>query len=180
MAGRMKGNRESARTVLMRIRGNESDVDAEMQEVEGTIEHARERPLVISELLAPSLRPALIVGIGLAIFQQITGINTVIYYAPIIIQTAGLSSASGAILATAGIGAVNVLMTIVAMRLIDRIGRRPLLLTGIGGMSVSLGILSLSFHVSMRSDALAWIAVISMMAYVASFAISLGPISFGC
>ena len=77
-----------------------------------------------SDLFAHSLRPALFVGIGLAIFQQITGINTVIYYAPLIIQTAGISSASGAILATAGIGAVNVLMTIVSMWLIDRAGRR--------------------------------------------------------
>jgi SP family galactose:H+ symporter-like MFS transporter len=170
----MRGSRESARKVLMRIRGT-SNVDAEMKEVESTIEQA-EKSAGISDLFAPSLRPALIVGIGLAIFQQITGINTVIYYAPIIIQTAGLSSASGAILATAGIGAVNVLMTIVSMRLIDRIGRRPLLLTGIGGMTVSLGILSLSFHISMRTGALAWVAVISMMAYVASFAISLGPI----
>jgi MFS transporter, SP family, galactose:H+ symporter len=170
----MRGSRESARTVLMRIRGT-SDVDAEMEEVEGSIEQA-EKSGGISDLFAPSLRPALIVGIGLAIFQQITGINTVIYYAPIIIQTAGLSSASGAILATAGIGVVNVVMTIVSMRLIDRLGRKPLLLVGIGGMTVSLSILSLSFHVSMRTGALAWVAVISMMAYVASFAISLGPI----
>jgi SP family galactose:H+ symporter-like MFS transporter len=170
----MKGNRAAARTVLMRIRGT-SDVDAEMEEVEGTIEQA-EKSGALSDLFAPSLRPALVAGIGLAIFQQVTGINTVIYYAPLIIQSAGISSASGAILATAGIGIVNVLMTIVAMRLIDRIGRKPLLLTGIAGMAVSLGILSLSFHMSMRTGALAWIAVISMMAYVASFAISLGPI----
>ena len=170
----MKGQRANARTVLSRIRGT-SDVDAEMDEVENTIEHT-EKGSGISDLLAPSLRPALIVGIGLAIFQQITGINTVIYYAPIIIQSAGISSASGAILATAGIGVVNVLMTIVSMRLIDRIGRKPLLLTGIAGMAVSLGILSLSFHISMHSATLAWVAVISMMAYVASFAISLGPI----
>ncbi len=170
----MRGNRESARTVLMRIRGA-ADVEAEMEEVEGTIEKTKESGGTL-DLFAPSLRPALVVGIGLAIFQQVTGINTVIYYAPIILQTAGISSASGAILATAGIGVVNVLMTIVSMRLIDRIGRRPLLLAGIGGMAVSLGILSLSFHISMHSAALAWIAVISMMAYVASFAISLGPI----
>jgi MFS family permease len=146
-----------------------------MKEVEGTLNQAK-KSAGISDLLAPSLRPALIVGIGLAIFQQVTGINTVIYYAPIILQTAGISSASGAILATAGIGVVNVLMTIVSMWLIDRIGRRPLLLVGIAGMTVSLGVLSLAFHVSVRSTPLAWLAVISMMAYVASFAISLGPI----
>src|SRR5579862_4687504 len=133
----MKGNAAGARAVLERVRGT-SNVDAEMQEVEGTIVEQAEKGGGISDLLAPSLRPALIAGIGLAIFQQVTGINTVIYYAPIIIQSAGISSASGAILATAGIGIVNVLMTIVSMWLIDRIGRKPLLLTGIGGMIVTL------------------------------------------
>jgi SP family galactose:H+ symporter-like MFS transporter len=170
----MKGQSERARAVLTRIRGT-ANVDAEMKEVEGTLD-LNAKSGGIADLLAPSLRPALIVGIGLAIFQQVTGINTVIYYAPIILQTAGISSASGAILATAGIGVVNVLMTIVAMRLLDRAGRRPLLLVGIAGMAISLGVLSLSFHVSMRTGALAWAAVISIMAYVASFAISLGPI----
>jgi len=112
----------------------------------------------------------------LAIFQQITGINTVIYYAPVIIQKAGISSASGAILATAGIGAVNVLMTIFSMWVIDRKGRRPLLLTGIAGMAVTLGLLGFVFRMSNQSAGMAWLAVISMMAYVGSFAISLGPI----
>ena len=170
----MRGDLDSARAVLTRIRGT-TDVSAEMAEVESTIPGTKAHG-TLADLLAPSLRPALIVGIGLAIFQQITGINTVIYYAPIILQTAGFSSASGAILATAGIGIVNVVMTVVAMRLIDRNGRRPLLLTGIAGMAVTLGILSLSFHFTNPSGALAWIAMLSMMVYVASFAISLGPI----
>jgi len=126
--------------------------------------------------MASSVRPALIIGIGLAIAQQITGINTVIYYAPTIIQSAGISSASGAILATAGIGVVNVLITILAMWLIDRVGRRPLLLTGIAGMILSLGTLGLVFRTHAPSPALGWLAVIILMAYVASFAISLGPI----
>jgi SP family galactose:H+ symporter-like MFS transporter len=144
-------------------------------EIERSLAHAEEKGR-LSDLLEPSLRPALIAGIGLAIFQQIVGINTVIYYAPVIIQSAGISSASGAILATAGIGLVNVLMTIVAMRLIDRAGRRPLLLTGIAGMVVTLGLLGLVFRAANHTSTLAWLAVISMMAYVASFAISLGPI----
>jgi MFS transporter, SP family, galactose:H+ symporter len=122
------------------------------------------------------VRPALLVGLGLAVFQQITGINTVIYYAPKILQAAGFNSASGAILATVGVGVVNVGMTIVAMFLVDRAGRRPLLLVGIAGMIVTLGVLGLSFRISNPSGQLAWIAVICLMAYVASFAISLGPI----
>ena len=166
-------NREHARSVLERIRGTR-EITAELEEIEASFSQATERG-GISDLLEPTLRPALIVGIGLAIFQQITGINTVIYYAPTILQSAGIASASGAILATAGIGVVNVAMTVVAMWLIDRVGRRPLLLVGIAGMCVTLGMLALTFH-SMRGGAIAWLAVVSMMAYVASFAISLGPI----
>jgi MFS transporter, SP family, galactose:H+ symporter len=168
------GQHDKARAMLIRIRGT-SDVSAELQEIEQSLTHAAERGK-LSDLLAPSIRPALVVGIGLAVFQQVTGINTVIYYAPLIIQSAGISSASGAILATAGIGVVNVLMTIVAMWLIDRMGRRPLLLVGIAGMAITLGLLGLAFHMSGKSVALVWLAVISMMVYVGSFAISLGPI----
>jgi SP family galactose:H+ symporter-like MFS transporter len=169
-----RGRVDAARAVLRRIRGNAS-VDAEFQEIEQTLSQGKERGR-FSDLLSPAIRPALIVGIGLAIFQQITGINTVIYYAPHIIQSAGISSASGAILATAGIGLVNVFMTVVSMLLIERVGRRPLLLTGIVGMIITLGVLGLAFHMSTSSTTLAWIAVITLMAYVASFAISLGPI----
>jgi sugar porter (SP) family MFS transporter len=168
------GKRESAKETLARVRGT-PDVDAELLEIEQSLAHAEEKGR-LSDLLQPSIRPALVVGIGLAIFQQITGINTVIYYAPVIIQSAGISSASGAILATAGIGLVNVLMTIVAMRLIDRVGRKPLLLTGIAGMVVTLGLLGYVFRAASQNGALAWLAVISMMGYVGSFAISLGPI----
>jgi SP family galactose:H+ symporter-like MFS transporter len=168
------GQRESARATLARVRST-PDVDREFLEIEQGLARAEEKGR-LSDLLEPSLRPALIAGIGLAIFQQIVGINTVIYYAPVIIQSAGISSASGAILATAGIGLVNVLMTIVAMRLIDRAGRKPLLLTGIAGMVITLGLLGLFFRTANHNGALAWLAVISMMAYVASFAFSLGPI----
>jgi SP family galactose:H+ symporter-like MFS transporter len=168
------GHRENARATLSRIRGT-SDVHVELAEIERSLEQAPESGR-LSDLFAPSMRHSLLIGIGLAIFQQITGINTVIYYAPVIIQSAGISSASGAILATAGIGLVNVLMTIVAMRLIDRSGRKPLLLIGIAGMAITLGCLGFVFRISSHTSTLAWLAVISMMAYVASFAISLGPI----
>jgi sugar porter (SP) family MFS transporter len=165
---------ESARAVLMRIRGTQ-DVEVELQEILGSLGHSEERGRW-SDLLHRNVRPALIVGVGLAIFQQITGINTVIYYAPTILQLAGLSSASVAILATAGIGLVNVVMTIVAMWLIDRVGRRPLLLTGITGMILSLGVLGFVFRSGAQNAAVVRLAVITLMAYVSFFAISLGPI----
>jgi sugar porter (SP) family MFS transporter len=169
-----RGERETASRMLQRIRAT-PDVEAELREIELSVTKAPESGK-FSDLFAPSLRPALLVGIGLAVFQQVTGINTVIYYAPLIIQKAGISSASGAILATAGIGAVNVLMTIFSMWLIDREGRRPLLLTGIAGMAITLFLLGMVFRTSQQSTGMAWLAVISMMAYVGSFAISLGPI----
>jgi sugar porter (SP) family MFS transporter len=167
-------DQETARSVLARIRGTVL-VDAELCEILGSLAQSEEHGRW-ADILGPAVRPALKVGVGLAVFQQVTGINTVIYYAPTIIQSAGISSASGAILATAGIGGVNVLMTIVAMWLIDRVGRRPLLLTGIAGMTVSLGILGFIFRSPADTGVVAWVAVVTLMAYVAFFAISLGPI----
>jgi sugar porter (SP) family MFS transporter len=166
------GQTEKALKILGRIRGS-ANVTAEFQEIQSTLSHDGEHGNW-SELLSPAVRPALIVGIGLAVFQQITGINTVIYYAPTILQSAGMSSASGAILATAGIGVVNVLMTLVSMWLIDRMGRRPLLLIGTAGIIITLGILGFAFL--RPGGGLARVAVVTLMAYVASFAISLGPI----
>src|SRR5258706_14281024 len=137
------GQTDKARKILTRIRGG-SDVNAEFREIHDTLRQSSERGHW-SDLLSPTVRPALIVGIGLAIFQQITGINTVIYYAPTILQSEGISSASVAILATAGIGVVIVIMTLVAMWLIDRMGRRPLLLIGTAGIVITLGLLRFLF-----------------------------------
>ncbi len=168
------GHHEVAQRVLVRIR-ELPDVNVEIEEIKASLAQQAESGHW-TDLLRRQVRPALVVGLGLAIFQQITGINTVIYYAPRILQSAGFNSASGAILATVGVGVVNVGMTIVAMFLVDRAGRRPLLLVGIAGMIITLGALGLSFRISNPSGQLAWISVICLMGYVASFAISLGPI----
>jgi sugar porter (SP) family MFS transporter len=169
-----RGNVQKAREVLVKVRGT-VDVDTELREIEATLSQAHEHGK-LSDLWLPEVRMAMVIGIGLAIFQQVTGINTVIYYAPKIIQSAGISSASGAILATAGIGLVNVVMTVVSMWLIDRVGRRPLLLTGIAGMIVSLGVLGYAFYAPTHGRNFATVAVVTLMCYVAMFAISLGPI----
>jgi MFS transporter, SP family, galactose:H+ symporter len=168
------GHHEVAHRVLVRIR-DLGDVNLEIEEIKASLAQQTEGGHW-TDLLRPQVRPALVVGLGLAVFQQITGINTVIYYAPKILQAAGFNSASGAILATVGVGIVNVAMTILAMFLVDRAGRRPLLLIGIAGMIITLGVLGVSFSISNPSGQLAWIAVICLMGYVASFAVSLGPI----
>jgi MFS transporter, SP family, galactose:H+ symporter len=105
-------------------------------------------------LFRPLLRPAMIVGVGLAIAQQLTGINTVIYYAPTILRFAGLSSTSVAILASVGVGVVNVTLTLVAMQLIDRVGRRPLLLVSLAGLTLSLFVLGVAFALPKLSGSL--------------------------
>ncbi len=168
-----KGWIDRARDVLEKIR-TKDEIDPEINEIRESL--AIERESKWSDLLDPSIRRALIIGVGLAMFQQLTGINTVIYYAPTILLFAGLESASVSILATAGIGVINVLLTVVAILLIDRIGRRPLLLFGIAGMVISLVILGLAFALPGLSGSLGLLAVISLMLYVGSFAIGLGPV----
>jgi SP family galactose:H+ symporter-like MFS transporter len=167
-----QGLLDKARAVLERIRATTS-VDDELSEIKKS-EQLQSGEW--AQLFTPLVRPALVVGIGLAIFQQVTGINTVIYYAPTIFQFAGFASAAIAILATVGVGIMNMLMTIVAIRLIDRVGRRPLLMIGLAGMILGLGVLGLAFLLPSLSNALGWIAVGSLVLYVGSFAIGLGPV----
>jgi len=164
-----------AEAVLRRLRGPHGDVGGELAALRTDLRREGGRLAPWSALLAPELRRALVVGIGLAMFQQITGINTVIYFAPQIFQAAGLSSASVSILATAGVGAVNVALTLVSMWLIDRAGRRALLLWSLGGMAVALLVLAGGFAFG-ASGALGWITVLSLAAYVAFFAVGLGPV----
>ena len=168
------GDAEAARAALGRLRGRGADVDAEMALLRDDLT-ARARATPGNRLGHRSARLPMIVGIGLAIFQQVTGINTVIYFAPTIFQAAGLSSASAAILATAGIGVVNVVMTVVAIRLVDRVGRRALLLCGLGGMGISLCLLALGFLLG-RGPALGVLTAASLAAYIGCFAIGLGPV----
>ena len=167
-----RGHLDQARTVLNRIRAPD-EVEGELKEIQHS---AAQQKAHWSELLSPLLRSAMIVGVGLAIAQQITGINTVIYYAPTIFKFAGLSSASVAILASVGVGVVNVALTLVAMQLVDRVGRRPLLLASLAGMTFSLFVLGLAFSLPQLSSSLGWIAVASLMVYVGSFAVGLGPV----
>lgn len=163
---------DSARTVLERIRKTK-DVGTELDDIQSSlaVQSGGWR-----DLFTPLIRPALIVGVGLAILQQITGINTVIYYAPMIFEFTGAKSASASILATIGVGVVNVAMTVVALLLVDRVGRRPLLLIGLTGMIVGLGVLGLAFQLPSLSGSLGLIAEISLMLYVGAFAIGLGPV----
>ena len=126
------------------------------------------------DLLAPSLRAMLIVGVVMAAVQQFTGINTVIYYDVDIFERAGIVDASGAIWAAVAVALANVLSTLIAIRYVDRLGRRPLLMLGLGGMAISLVVLGGAFL--FEGDVASTLSIVSLMAYVICFAFSLGPI----
>jgi SP family galactose:H+ symporter-like MFS transporter len=132
-----------------------------------------------SDLAAPWLRPALLIGLGIMLVQQATGINTVIYYAPTIFKMSGFASNTAAISATVGVGVINVLFTVVSIKLLDRWGRKPLLTLGLLGMVTSLLALGLVFALEKSlGDSIRWLAVASVGVYIASFAVSLGPIAW--
>jgi sugar porter (SP) family MFS transporter len=153
--------------------GDDFAARATLEEIKESIE---EQPGKWHELLQPVVKAALVVGVGLAILQQVTGINTVIYYAPTIVEFTGVDSSAGSILAAVGVGVINVAMTLVALRLLDRAGRRTLLMVGVSGMVISLFALGLAFIGGGGNTLSSVVAIVSLMTYVAAFAISLGPI----
>ncbi|WP_369680948.1 sugar porter family MFS transporter [Acidithiobacillus thiooxidans] len=165
---------EKATAGLRFLRGRQ-DVSEELGDLHRDIVEDSRRAAPWSLLLTRKVRKPLIIGVGLAVFQQITGINVVIYFAPTIFRDAGLSSASGSILATVGIGAVNVIMTGVAMRLLDTAGRRKMLLLGLYGMLISLVFIGTGFLIQLHGP-LTYIIVGMVAIFVAFFAIGLGPI----
>jgi len=171
------GAEQAARQVLSLLRSPE-EVETDVQQIRDDLEQNTQAAW--TDLLMPGLRPALLVGIGLAVFQQVTGINTIIYYAPEIFQKAGLDKDTTALAATIGIGAINVLSTLIAIWLVDRVGRKPLLLAGLAGMIVSLVALGTAQRfgskIGVNPQWVGPIAVGFIGLYIVCFAFSLGPI----
>lgn len=164
-----KNKIEEARDVFKKISGEEN-VDYHITEIKNTLASSTEKNKV--KIQKWMLMPVFI-GIGLMFIQICTGINTIIYFAPTIFKLAGFTGNIGAIYATIGIGIVNFLMTFVAIAYIDRFGRKPLLYIGLVGMLFSLLALSWGFTLGENGK---WLAVGSLVVYIASFAMSLGPI----
>jgi sugar porter (SP) family MFS transporter len=187
---------ESPRWLMMKVRRTEAreeahkiyprtDVEAHLNAIELSLRTER-KPAPWSEIFHREWRHPLVVAIGLAIFQQITGINAIIYYANQIFASAGFASAeSQAIVTTWAIGGVNVVATLIAIAFIDNQGRRKLLLTGLVGMGVSLVVVGGAFlFVGVQGQApaaagttLAGIVTVgALILFIACFAFSLGPV----
>lgn len=166
-----KGRLKEAREIFQKISDEKNiDIDARIAEIRSTLNtpDKKDRISLQKWMLMP-----IFVGIGLMFVQICTGINTIIYFAPTIFKLAGFADNIGAIYATIGIGIVNFLMTFVAIAYTDRFGRKPLLYIGLTGMLISLLALSGSFALGETGK---WLAVGSLVVYIASFAMSLGPI----
>jgi len=174
------GRRDEARAAIMRARPW-VDPDVRLQSIEASL-RAEPGSASWGEVFAPAWRRPLMIGIGLAVFQQITGINAIIYYSDRIFAAAGFNSAAEQTQATTwAIGAVNVVATLIAIAFIDKLGRRPLLLAGLVGMFVSLaavGIAFVSIGKGGASPLLGIVTLVALVVFIISFAFSLGPVTW--
>jgi sugar porter (SP) family MFS transporter len=170
----MHGRLDAARRILTRAHG-EAFAAAELEELRVSLSHeAGKSDARLRDLWAPQLRGVLVIGMLVGIFQQITGISSVLAYATVIFERAG-AGADASFMQTVYIGLVNLVFTVFALLLIDRVGRRPLLLAGMAGMAACLLLTAYGF--SAADGAInPTIVLAGLLGFVASFAMSLGPV----
>jgi sugar porter (SP) family MFS transporter len=160
---------DEALAILSRVDGARY-AQTELLEIKDAIAHESGS---IKQLFQPGMKIVLIIGIVLAILQQVTGINAVLYYAPEIFKNLG-SKTQTALLQTVVVGAVNISFTIIAIWMVDRLGRRPLMLIGATGMGLTLLSLGFAFHFNQTG---LWV-LLFVLAYIGCFAMSLGPVTW--
>jgi sugar porter (SP) family MFS transporter len=132
-----------------------------------------------SALWSPAVRGSLFIAVGFMLLVPATGINAVLYYGPQIFSLAGISSDKSAIFATFLVAITNVLATVIALVLVDRAGRKPLLFAGLGGMTLALLMLAVCFHnQAALGHSLGLIATSCLMFFITCYAFSLGPIAW--
>ncbi len=166
------GRRDAASNALKKLRQTHA-IEQELLDIETTLANEPKKGSWLLLFRKPLL-PVLMLGTILFCLQQLSGINVVIYFAPEIFKNLGLDSTTGQILATMGIGLVNLLVTIIAILCVDRLGRRKLLLIGFAGTCLSLAALCL-FSLN-QVVWLPYLSVVCLTVYIFSFAISVGPI----
>jgi SP family arabinose:H+ symporter-like MFS transporter len=158
------GKAQRAFAVLARVDGRQT-AEQEISEIRGTLE---DRKTSLRELFAPGLRRALLVGVGLAFFGQLTGVNVVVYYGPVIMRDVGLEMGN-ALFYQMALGIINLVFTLLAIWKIDNWGRRPLLIGGMALVAVSMGVTALL--IVLHAPAI-WIMVLLGL-YIAFLAISI-------
>jgi sugar porter (SP) family MFS transporter len=165
--------RDEAKEVLERSR-EDADIEQELDDIEEVAQAQEDTRL--RDLVGPRIRPLLVVGVGLAVFQQILGINTVIYFGTTILKFMGYST-TASVGTTVYFGIINWAFAVIAVLLMDKVGRRPLLLVGTVGQILGLTALGFYFYEpSSFQQANPGMGVAAVMFYLAAFEISLGPI----
>jgi SP family arabinose:H+ symporter-like MFS transporter len=167
-----KGFSEKAGAILGKINGDAA-ASLELQAIEESIKEEKNSGS-FREVFSLRMRPILIIGVFLCVFSQITGINSIMYYAPVIFQSIG-AGASSAVFQTALIGGGNLIFTFVAISLVDRLGRKPLLIGGVSGMIISLTSIATAFYFQ-RTEG--YIILILILTYIASFSASVGAVTW--
>jgi len=179
----LKGRAEQASQNLVKVRGGDSvDVRGEYEEMKDSIRLEHEIGNGSwKELFINGMWKRVALGVALQMFQQLTGINAVMYYAPAILGKAGFHDLSAKLIGTAGTGVVNVVMTFPGIFLVDRLGRRPLLISGAILMAVMMAVLGALIGVfgpTFDNHAIPYVCLVMMYLFVASFAYSWGPIGW--
>lgn len=163
-------NFNQAQRVLSKIRCN-SIVATELNEIKKIVENEQHGSWSI--LFSKSMRSVLLVGLGLAIFQQFSGVNTIMYYGPTIFNISGYSSFTKSIFATFIISLINTLFTIITALIIDHVGRRKLMLLGTLLAAISLTVVGGHFYYQLYPK---WILLIALMTYTIGYCISVGSL----
>lgn len=164
--------KEEAIAVLSRLHAIE-EVGAEIQRLERSLHGAGGswRDLFAKKLMLP-----LAVSVTIATLQQLTGINVILQYAPVMLRDAGFSSNYVSMMGSVGIGLMNLIFTVVGMLLIDRVGRRPLLLTGVAGILISEILLGFIQFLAMPLALKGMLSLLGLLFFIISFAVGPGVV----
>jgi SP family arabinose:H+ symporter-like MFS transporter len=166
-----KNRKDESFKILKRINGA-GLAATELEAIKASI--ASEVPTSYREVFSKKMKYILWVGILLAIFQQVTGINAIMYYAPMIFKNLG-NGIDSALIQTAILGGVLFLFTLVAIRWIDRWGRKPLMIWGTTGMAVSLTMVAIAYFMNRLQG---YFILFFFLTYMASFSASIGPVTW--
>jgi len=165
-----ENRRDEAFGILARVGGSDF-AKKEMFEIEDALGHEGES---VGQLFRPGMKIVLIIGVALAVLQQVTGINVFLYFGSEIFENLGGETVDAALLQQVVVGAVNLLFTVIAIWMVDKLGRKPLMIVGSAGMGISLFAMGMAGYCQAKG---LWLLVF-VLGYIACFALSVGPVTW--